>query len=64
MVIILYFEVLIAICLIAVEIVMLQRMKKKNEAWLRTLWVRESLMLQKIAEIDERTSEILNCLNY
>ena len=62
--IILYLEVLIGICLIVVEIVMLQRMKKRNEAWLRTLWARDTIMLQKLKEIDERTIEILNSEDY
>lgn len=57
--IILWIEVLIAICLVVVEIVMLQRMKNRNENWWRTYWARESVLLTKINEIERKTSEIL-----
>lgn len=56
--IILYLEVLIAICLIAVEIVMLHRMKKNNEKWWRTYWAKEKVMMDKVKEIDTKIDEI------
>lgn len=54
--IILYLEVLIAICLMAVEIVMLQRMKKNNDNWWRTYWAKNKVMMDKINEIDEKVT--------
>ena len=56
--IILYLEVLIAICLIAVEIVMLHRIKKNNDNWWRTYWAKEKTMMDKAKKIDAKIDEI------
>ena len=56
--IILYLEVLIGICLIAVEIVMLQRIKKNNDNWWRTYWAKEKVMMDKVKEVDAKMDEI------
>ena len=50
--IILYLEVLIGICLIAVEMVMLHRIKKSNDTWWRTYWAKNKIMMDKILEIE------------
>ena len=55
--IILYLEVLMAICLIAIEIVMLRRMKRNNENWWRTYWAKEKVMMDKILEIERMWRE-------
>ena len=62
--VILWIEVAIAICLIVVEIVMLQRMKKRNENWWRTYWAKDKLMMDKIKEIDEKIAKIMECEGY
>ena len=51
--IILYLEVLMAICLIAIEIVMLRRMKRNNENWWRTYWAKEKTMMDKLNDIEK-----------
>ena len=56
--IILYLEILIAICLMAVEIVMLHRMKKNNENWWRTYWAKEKVMMDKVKEVEAKVDEI------
>ena len=56
--IILYLEVLIAICLIAVEIVMLHRIKKTNDNWWRTYWAKEKVMMDKVKGIDAKMDEV------
>ena len=58
MMVILYMEVLIAICLIAVEIVMLHGLKKSNEIWWRTYWAKEKVMMDKVKEVNEKMDEI------
>ena len=61
--IILYLEVLIGICLIAVEIVMLQRIKRNNDNWWRTYWAKEKVMMDKIKEIDEKINRMRRGMN-
>ena len=61
--IILYLEVLIAICLTVVEIVMLHRIKKNNDNWWRTYWAKEKVMMDKVKEIDEKISRIRRGIN-
>lgn len=56
--IILYLEVLIAICLIVVEIVMLQRMTKSNDNWWRTYWAKEKVMMDKVKEVEAKVDEM------
>lgn len=56
--IIIYLEVLMAICLIAVEIVMLQRIKRNNDNWWRTYWAKEKVMMDKVKEVDAKMDEI------
>ena len=56
--IILYLEVLIAICLIAVELIMLHKIKKNNDNWWRTYWAKEKVMMDKVKEIDAKVDEI------
>ena len=58
--IILYLEVLIGICLIAVEIVMLHRIKRNNENWWRTYWAKEKVMMDKINELDKRVNVLVS----
>lgn len=58
--IVIYLEILLAMCLIVVELVMLNNMKKSNEAWWRTYWVKEAILVKKIKEMDEHIIEILN----
>ena len=58
--VILYLEVLIAICLIAVEIVMLHRIKKTNDNWWRTYWAKNKVMMDKINELDKRVNILVN----
>jgi hypothetical protein len=58
--IILYLEVLIGICLIAVEIVMLHRIKKNNENWWRTYWAKNKVMMDKINELDKRVNILVS----
>lgn len=58
--IVIYLEILFAMCLIVVELVMLNNMKKSNEAWWRTYWVKEAILVKKIKEMDEHIIEILN----
>ena len=55
---ILWIEVVIAICLIAVEIVMLHRIKKNNENWWRTYWAKNKTMMDKVNGIDKKIDEI------
>ena len=55
--IILYLEVLIAICLIAVELIMLHKIKKNNDNWWRTYWAKEKVMMDKILEIERMWRE-------
>ena len=55
---ILWIEVVIVICLIAVEIVMLHRIKKSNENWWRTYWAKEKVMMDKVKEVNEKMDEI------
>lgn len=57
---ILWIEVVIAICLIAVEIVMLQRIKKSNENWWRTYWAKNKVMMDKINELDKRVNVLVS----
>jgi hypothetical protein len=52
--IILYLEVLLGICLIAVELVMLHNIKKSNDIWWRTYWAKDKVMMDKINEINSR----------
>lgn len=61
--IILYLEVLIGICLIAVEIVMLQRIKRNNDNWWRTYWAKEKVMMDKVKEVDTKMDEIRRGMN-
>ena len=61
--IILYIEVLIAICLIAVEIVMLHRIKKTNDNWWRTYWAKEKVMMDKVKGIDAKMDEVRRGMN-
>lgn len=61
--IIIYLEVLIAICLIAVEIVMLQRIKRNNDNWWRTYWAKEMVMMDKVKEVDAKMDEIRRGIN-
>ena len=58
--IILYLEVLMGICLIAVEIVMLHRIKKNNENWWRTYWAKNKVMMDKINELDKRVNVLVS----
>jgi hypothetical protein len=58
--IILYLEVLIGICLIAVEIVMLHRIKRNNENWWRTYWAKNKVMMDKINELDKRVNVLVS----
>ena len=60
---ILYLEVLIGICLIAVEIVMLQRIKRNNDNWWRTYWAKEKVMMDKVKEVDAKMDEIRRGMN-
>ncbi len=62
--IIIYLEVLIGICLIAVEIAMLHRIKKSNDTWWRTYWAKEKVMMDKVKEIDEKIAKIMECEGY
>lgn len=57
---ILWIEVLIAICLIAVEIVMLHIIKKNNENWWRTYWAKNKVMMDKINELDKRVNVLVS----
>lgn len=59
-VVIIYLEVVIAICLIAVEIVMLQRIKKSNENWWRTYWAKNKVMMDKINGLEKRVSTLIS----
>ena len=61
--IIIYLEVLMAICLIVVEIVMLQRIKRNNENWWRTYWAKEKVMLDKVKEVEAKMDEIRRGIN-
>ena len=56
--IILYMEILIAICLIAVEIVMISRIRKNNETWWRTYWAKEKVMMDKVKEMDRKIDKL------
>ena len=58
--IIIYLEVLIGICLIAVEIAMLHRIKKSNDAWWRTYWAKDKIMMDKILEIDKKANVLVS----
>ena len=55
---ILWIEVVIAICLIAVEIVMLHRIKKSNENWWRTYWAKEKVMMDKLNETNRKIDKL------
>lgn len=57
---ILWIEVVIAICLIAVELVMLKRIKKNNENWWRTYWAKNKVMMDKINELDKRVNVLVS----
>lgn len=61
--IILYLEVLIAICLIAVELIMLHKIKKNNDNWWRTYWAKEKVMMDKVKEVDAKIDEIRRGMN-
>ena len=61
--IIIYLEVLMAICLIVVEIVMLQRIKRNNDNWWRTYWAKEKVMMDKVKEVDAKMDEIRRGMN-
>ena len=61
--IILYLEVLIGICLIVVEIVMLQRIKRNNDNWWRTYWAKEKVMMDKVKEVDAKMDELRRGVN-
>lgn len=56
--IILYLEVLIAICLIAVELIMLHKIKKNNDNWWRTYWAKEKVMMDKVKEVEAKVDEM------
>ena len=56
--VILYLEVLIAICLIAVELIMLHKIKKNNDNWWRTYWAKEKVMMDKVKEVEAKVDEI------
>ena len=56
--IILYLEILIAICLIAVELIMLHKIKKNNDNWWRTYWAKEKVMMDKVKEVEAKVDEI------
>jgi hypothetical protein len=43
---------LIEICLIVVEIVIAHNIKKSNDAWWRTYWAKDKIMMDKILEIE------------
>ena len=58
--IILYLEVLIGICLIIVEIIMCHKIKKNNDAWWRTYWAKDKIMMDKILEIDKKTNALVS----
>lgn len=58
--IVIYLEILLTMCLIVVELVMLNNMKKSNEAWWRTYWIKEAILVKKIKEMDKHIIEILN----
>ena len=62
--IILYLEVLIAVCLIVVEIIMCHKIKKNNENWWRTYWAKEKVMMDRVKEIDEKIAKIMECEGY
>lgn len=55
---ILWIEVVIAICLIAVELVMLCRIKKNNENWWRTYWAKEKVMMDKLNETNRKIDKL------
>ena len=55
---ILWIEVVIAICLIAVELVMLYRIKKNNENWWRTYWAKEKVMMDKLNETNRKIDKL------
>lgn len=57
---ILWIEVVIAICLTAVEIVMLHGIKKSNENWWRTYWAKNKVMMDKINELDKRVNVLVS----
>lgn len=61
--VILYLEVLIAICLIATEIVMLHRIKQTNDNWWRTYWAKEKVMMDKVKKIDANIDELRRGMN-
>ena len=56
--IILYLEVLIAVCLIVVEIIMCHTIKKNNENWWRTYWAKEKVMLDKLNETNRKIDRL------
>ena len=56
--IILYLEVLIAVCLIVVEIIMCHKIKKNNENWWRTYWAKEKVMMDKLNETNRKIDKL------
>ena len=60
---ILWIEVLIAICLIAVELIMLHKIKKNNDNWWRTYWAKEKVMMDKVKEVDKKIDEMRRDIN-
>lgn len=56
--IILYLEVLIAVCLIVVEIIMAHNIKKNNENWWRTYWAKEKVMMDKLNETNRKIDRL------
>lgn len=51
--VILYIEVLLGIALIVTEIIMLHNIKKSNDAWWRTYWAKDKIMMDKILQIEK-----------
>ena len=60
---VLWIEVALAICLIAVELIMLHKIKKNNDNWWRTYWAKEKVMMDKVKEIDAKIDEIRRGIN-
>jgi ABC-type Fe3+-siderophore transport system permease subunit len=50
--IILLIGISIEMCLAAVTIAMLYNIKKSNDAWWRTYWAKDKIMMDKILEIE------------
>lgn len=53
---ILWIAMVISICLIVVDIVMLNDMKKRNEAWWRTYWAKNKVMMDKILGLEDKAN--------